>query len=189
MTTADVLSASLEDYLEAIFHIVAEKHAARAKDIGKRMRVSRSSVTGALHTLAGKGLVNYAPYDLITLTKKGEAAAQDVVRRHEVLREFFVRVLAVDADDADEAACKMEHAVPPVFEPDPNEPGIGLGVFIFPAKCRGDDLGGKERLVERVGDFQAGVFFSRPMGSQDLGYHPPVFQWCAAAAVAAERAV
>ncbi|NLW86282.1 MAG: metal-dependent transcriptional regulator [Planctomycetes bacterium] len=106
------LSASLEDYLEAIFRIVQEKSAARAKDIGKRLKVSRSSVTGALHALAQRELINYAPYDLITLTDKGRAVAEDVARRHEVLRDFFVKVLAVGREDADEAACKMEHAIP-----------------------------------------------------------------------------
>ena len=57
---AESLSASLEDYLEAIFHIVSEKRVARAKDISKRMHVNRSSVTGAMHSLAKKKLVNYA---------------------------------------------------------------------------------------------------------------------------------
>ena len=37
-----VLSASLEDYLKAIFRIVAVKQAARAKDISARVRVIRS---------------------------------------------------------------------------------------------------------------------------------------------------
>ncbi len=105
------LSASLEDYLEAIFRIVQEKSAARAKDIGKRMKVGRSSVTGALHALAERELINYAPYDIITLTDRGKELAEDVVRRHEVLRDFFVKVLAVEEKDADEAACKMEHAI------------------------------------------------------------------------------
>ena len=111
-TTDIQLTSSLEDYLEAIFRIVQEKQAARAKDIGKRLKVSRSSVTGALHSLANRQLINYAPYDLITLTDKGRAVAEDVVRRHEVLQDFFVKVLAVDEQDADAAACKMEHAIP-----------------------------------------------------------------------------
>lgn len=106
------LSASLEDYLEAIFRIVQEKSAARAKDIGKRLKVSRSSVTGALHALADRELINYAPYDIITLTDKGRVVAEDVVRRHEVLRDFFIKVLAVERKEADAAACKMEHAIP-----------------------------------------------------------------------------
>jgi DtxR family Mn-dependent transcriptional regulator len=109
---ATELSASLEDYLEAIFWIVRQKQAARARDIAKRLDVGRSSVTGALHALAERTLINYAPYDLITLTEKGKSIAEDVVRRHEVLREFFVKVLAVGADDAEAAACKMEHAIP-----------------------------------------------------------------------------
>ena len=110
--TAATLSASLEDYLEAIFHIVEEKRAARPKDIAKRLEVGNSSVTGALKALADRKLVNYAPYDVVTLTTTGEEVARDVVRRHESLREFFIKVLAADGELAEEAACKMEHAVP-----------------------------------------------------------------------------
>lgn len=105
------LSDSLEDYMEAIFHIEAQKHAARAKDIADRLQVSNSSVTGALRLLADKGLINYAPYDIITMTQKGRDVAQGVVRRHNALRDFFVHVLGIDPVEAEEAACKMEHGV------------------------------------------------------------------------------
>jgi len=110
--TEAALSASLEDYLEAIFHIVRAKQAARPKDISRRLNVGNSSVTGALKALSARELVNYAPYDIVTLTPAGERAARDVVRRHESLRDFFVKVLAVDGELAEEAACRMEHAVP-----------------------------------------------------------------------------
>ena len=92
MVATETLSASLEDYLEAIFHIVARKHAAKAKDISRQLKVSSSSVTGALRSLADRDLINYAPYDIITLTKKGNQIARDVIRRHEALRNFFVKV-------------------------------------------------------------------------------------------------
>jgi DtxR family transcriptional regulator, Mn-dependent transcriptional regulator len=106
------LSASLEDYLEAIYHIVEEKQAARAGDIARRMRVSSPSVTGALHALAEHGLINYQPYDIITLTAEGCAEGQEIVRRHEALNGFFVRVLGADKAMAETAACEMEHAMP-----------------------------------------------------------------------------
>jgi DtxR family Mn-dependent transcriptional regulator len=105
------LSDSLEDYLEAIHHIVQAKGAARGKDIAQRLGVNRSSVSGALRSLAGKNLINYAPYDIVTLTPQGERVAQRVVQRHEVLREFFVRVLGVEVGVAEENACGMEHAL------------------------------------------------------------------------------
>jgi len=112
MTSADTLTASLEDYLEAISQIITDKEAVRPKDIARRLKVSNSSVTGALRSLAEKNLINYAPYDVITLTSAGKTAARDVIRRHEVLRDFFVKVLAVQEKDADKAACEMEHAIP-----------------------------------------------------------------------------
>jgi DtxR family Mn-dependent transcriptional regulator len=109
------LSANMEDYLETIYHIVSEKKAARAKDIAVRMAVNSASVTGALRLLGEKGHINYAPYDVITLTPSGETLARDIVRRHEILKDFFTRVLDVDEQEAEDNACKMEHAVSPTI--------------------------------------------------------------------------
>lgn len=111
MAVQHQLSASLEDYLEAIYHIVAEKGAARAKDIVTRLGVHNSSVTQALRSLSGKGLVNYAPYDTVTLTAAGEAAAVSVVERHRALRAFLVEVLGLDTRLAEQDACRLEHAI------------------------------------------------------------------------------
>ena len=111
------LSASLEDYLEAISRVVAEKRAARPKDIAARLGVNSSSVTAALQNLARRNLVNYAPYDLVTLTARGEEVAADIVRRHEALHDFFQNVLAVDESEAEKAACRLEHAISrPILE-------------------------------------------------------------------------
>jgi len=106
------LSASLEDYLEAIYQIVREKRVARVKDITERLRVHKSSVSGALRALSERKLVNYAPYEAITLTPAGRRAGREVLRRHEALRDFFVKVLGVEEGLASEAACGMEHALP-----------------------------------------------------------------------------
>ncbi|GBC61026.1 DtxR family transcriptional regulator [Desulfonema ishimotonii] len=111
MVQLEELSASMEDYLQAIYHIQAEKQAARAKDIAMRLKVNNSSVTGALRALSKKGYINYAPYDVITLTEKGDIHAKDVVRRHEALRKFFTKVLYVDDAEAETTACKMEHEI------------------------------------------------------------------------------
>ena len=109
---AHTLTASLEDYLEAIFHIATDRQAVKPRDIARRLKVSYASVTGALRSLAEKKLINYAPYDLVTLTSAGVDVAKDVVRRHEVLHDFLVDVLAVDDEEAGAAACRMEHSIP-----------------------------------------------------------------------------
>jgi DtxR family Mn-dependent transcriptional regulator len=111
MSRTEPLSANMEDYLEAIFHISEEKQAARAKDIADRVQVNKSSVTGALKSLSDKGLVNYAPYDIITLTARGKKLAVEIVRRHEALKNFFIKILLIDKDEAEEASCRVEHTV------------------------------------------------------------------------------
>jgi len=105
------LSASLEDYLEAIFNLAQESDGARSKDIAKMLGVARSSVTGALQALSEKGLANYRPYGCITLTESGQAVAAEVARKHDILTAFFVDVLGVDAEPAQQAACRAEHAL------------------------------------------------------------------------------
>ena len=112
MSKRTQLSASLEDYIEAIYNIVAEKQKARSKDIAASLNVSGASVTEALRSLAKKKLINYAPYEAITLTNKGRKAAEDVVHRHNALKQFFIDVLGVKHDIAEQGACRVEHTAP-----------------------------------------------------------------------------
>ena len=107
------LSASLEDYLEAIYLVCRDSGEARSKDIMNLLGVTGPSVTEALQLLRDKKLVNYAPYYPISLTSEGETLAKDILFRHETLREFFIDVLGVDTKTADEGACQMEHVASP----------------------------------------------------------------------------
>jgi len=105
------LSESMEDYLEVIYHLSQEKGFARVRDIARRMKVHMPSVTGALRTLSRRGLVNYEPYAVVTLTAEGDARAGRLVRTHTALRTFLGSILGLPETEADENACRMEHAI------------------------------------------------------------------------------
>ncbi len=105
------LSESLENYLETILELEQYQKVARAKDIAEKLNVQRGSVTGALKNLSEKGLINYAPYSYITLTPKGMALAKEIRFRHSALKEFFLKVLRIDPETAEDTACRMEHAI------------------------------------------------------------------------------
>jgi DtxR family Mn-dependent transcriptional regulator len=111
MAQAGQLSASLEDYLEAIFNIIAEKGGVRAKDIAKYLGVKAGSVTTALQALSRTEHINYQPYEVITLTSKGLEQAKGIIRKHEILRDFFVEILGADMEVAEVGACKIEHVI------------------------------------------------------------------------------
>jgi len=104
------LSSSLEDYIEAIFNLLDGTDAARSTDISQSLGVSKASVTGALRALKDKGLINYKPYGMVTLTESGSRAASAVAQKHKVLKAFFMDVLGIDDDTAQTAACRSEHA-------------------------------------------------------------------------------
>jgi DtxR family Mn-dependent transcriptional regulator len=104
-----VLSASLEDYLEAILNVADNEGVAHGTDIAKNLGVAKPSVTGALRVLAKKGLVNYKPYGCVTLTPSGLALASKVAKKHETIEAFFMDILGVGHSVAHHAACKAEH--------------------------------------------------------------------------------
>jgi DtxR family Mn-dependent transcriptional regulator len=105
------LSESLQDYVEAVYLLVQRHGVARMRDIAGLVGVGKSSATGAIRALAERGLVNYDPYQYVTLTGKGEAAGREVARRHRILKQFLTEVLAVPEAEAEGVACKMEHAI------------------------------------------------------------------------------
>jgi len=110
---ADMLTVSdtLEDYLEAISRLIAEKGVARVRDIAKTLSVHKSTVSSALKSLSEKGLVNHSPYELITLTPRGRNMAEEVVRKHKLISRFLEEVLLVEESMAEANACRMEHVL------------------------------------------------------------------------------
>lgn len=105
------LSSTLEDYLEAIFHIEKKKRAARVRDISRDVGVTKSTVSAALKSLAGKQLIEYEPYELIVLTPRGRDRARTIVMKHHIISQFLQRVLALGRQTAERIACILEHAV------------------------------------------------------------------------------
>ncbi|MCK5848554.1 MAG: metal-dependent transcriptional regulator [Caldisericia bacterium] len=105
------LSASLEDYLEAIAILSQENELVRCSNIGVHLKVKKSSVTNALRHLYKMNLINYTPYKPIKLTQTGKQIAVEILKKHVTIREFFVNVLGIGDAKADEAACKIEHAI------------------------------------------------------------------------------
>ena len=105
------ISAKLEDYLTVVLELEHRNRVARVSDIASAMCVQMPTVTGALKHLAEHGLVNYEPYQFVTLTEQGRKLAASVVRTQEVLEQFLCGVLGLPADVAGRDACGMEHAV------------------------------------------------------------------------------
>ncbi len=111
MSESSAISSTLEDYLEVILRLLAEKGSARVRDVARVLSVHKSTVTVALRRLAEKGLVNYRPYELVTLTAQGEELGREVYRRHRLIRRFLTEVLLVDEAQAEANACRIEHAI------------------------------------------------------------------------------
>lgn len=108
---SEKLSASLEDYLESIAFLAGSSGETHAADIADSMGVSRPSVTSALKALSRKGMINYRPYSRISLTDEGKLQALLITRKHDTLTRFFNEVLGVEKKLANEAACRVEHAI------------------------------------------------------------------------------
>lgn len=111
MAEDDQLSRSMEDYLEAIYNLKVKTQFARVNEIAREMNVRMPSVTGALRSLAAKGLVKHQPYHSVELTQSGLDRARSVAHRHSAVKEFLTNILGLSEDDAEAEACGLEHGI------------------------------------------------------------------------------
>ena len=102
------MTQSLEDYLEAVYMLIADGHPAQVRDVAKIVSVKMPSVVKAIRELKRLGLVTQEPYANIELTAKGLRVAKHVMNRHTLLRSFLMK-LGVSRRNADRDACLMEH--------------------------------------------------------------------------------
>jgi len=106
-----VVTASLEDYLEAIYFLNGETQDVRVTDLATQMGISKPSVNRAVNTLKSRGYVEHEHYGCLHLTPEGLAIAHNVANRHVTLKRFLVQVLHVEETTAGEEACRMEHCL------------------------------------------------------------------------------
>jgi DtxR family transcriptional regulator, Mn-dependent transcriptional regulator len=105
------MSESIEEYLEAIYSFNEKGELAKNQDLAERLRVSPASVTQMIKKLADEGLITYEPYKGVLLTGKGNARAQNVVRKHRLLERFLHDTLGFSNDKVHDEACRLEHSV------------------------------------------------------------------------------
>ena len=106
-----IMTASLEDYLEAVLMIAETGKTVRITDLAENLGVSKPSVNRAINTLAKLNYLTHETYGEVVLTPEGETYAANVLRRHRMLKKFLTQTLGVDEDTAEDDACKMEHVM------------------------------------------------------------------------------
>ena len=104
-------TASLEDYLEAIYLLSQEKEAVRVTELARKLKIRKASVSEALKRLSKRNLIKHERYGAIILTDKGRKVAAEVNRRHQTFYRFLTEILGVDRELAEQDACALEHAV------------------------------------------------------------------------------
>ena len=106
-----MITKSLEDYIEYIYTSISNDKELKAIDIAKKFNISRASVSEALIRLFELGLIIYEGRKGIIVTEKGEIEAKRVIKKHQILLNFFNKTLKIEFEKASDNACKIEHVI------------------------------------------------------------------------------
>lgn len=101
---------SEEDYLEKILMLRERNGQVRSIDIVNEMNYSKPSISIAMKKLRETGMARMDAGGYITLTEEGEKIARRIYSRHRLL-EKVLKAIGVDAEKAEEEACRIEHVI------------------------------------------------------------------------------
>ena len=99
-----------EDYVELIAELVVSRGEARAVDLAECLGISAATVNRTIARLQREGYLVTEPYRAIFLTAKGEALAESMRRRHQIVYEFL-RAIGVSEQNARLDSEGVEHHV------------------------------------------------------------------------------
>lgn len=106
------LSESTEMYLKAMVEL-GEGDMVAVGRLAGRLGVTNVSANEMVHRLTDQGLVSHTPYKGVSLTKTGQAAACNVLRRQRLWECFLYEHLKIEWARLYELACALEHATAP----------------------------------------------------------------------------
>jgi DtxR family Mn-dependent transcriptional regulator len=105
---------AFEQYCETIYGLDEDEVQVIQARIAERLDVSRPAVSEMVRRLAAEGLIKEGRS--ITLTAKGRALAETVVRRHRLAECFLTQELGLTWAQAHREAGKWEHIISPPVE-------------------------------------------------------------------------
>ena len=106
-----MLTARVEDYLEAIFAEEVRGGTATVTMLAGQLGVTKGTVVAALRRLSEDGFLSHERYGSPALTEAGRERALLMYRRHEHLSFLFSGFLGFEHEAAESAACTLEHAL------------------------------------------------------------------------------
>lgn len=105
------MTPGIEEYLEALFHLIEEGGPVKPKEMADRLEVSQASAAEMTKRLVAEDLVTYVPYQGVEFTDTGRRAANSLVRRHRLSERFLSDILGLPWEDVHDEACKFEHVI------------------------------------------------------------------------------
>ncbi|HCI79606.1 MAG TPA: hypothetical protein DHW02_07945 [Ktedonobacter sp.] len=111
MKTNELLSATVEEYLEAIYNMSMEDEVVIGARLAEKFGVSAPTVTEMLKRLVRDGFIEMDNKRQVTLTEAGVSAAEAVLRRHRLTERFLVDMLGMQWHQVHEEACRLEHFI------------------------------------------------------------------------------
>lgn len=90
--------------------ITQEKGLCRSIDVAQFLEFSKPSVSRAMSLLRENGYVLMDENGLLTLTNDGQAIAERIFERHELLTKWLTQ-LGVSPETAQADACRIEHVI------------------------------------------------------------------------------
>jgi DtxR family transcriptional regulator, iron-dependent repressor len=109
-------SATIEDYLEAVYNMLREGRTVIAARLTEKMGVAAPTVWATLQRMQRDGLVKLNARKEITLSEAGLEAAESIIRRHRLAECLLVDILGLAWHEAHEEAHRIEHAISPRVE-------------------------------------------------------------------------
>lgn len=103
------VSASTEDYLEALFRLESQGKKLTVTALAEQLKRTKGTVVTAVKKLAEQGFAEHQSYGEISLTDKGREIGWRIEMKHECLTGFFHDLLKVDKRKAEDIACLIEH--------------------------------------------------------------------------------
>ena len=85
----EILSSSMEDYIEMIFRLSEKSDEVRVNDLSRALNVQPPSTSKKIKRLAREGYVIYERYGCIRLTEKGRNIGSELLGRHMIIFEFL----------------------------------------------------------------------------------------------------